>query len=119
MMTARFTWWAISTTTYHVNRAVIMPARMSRSRISLGTSANKDFLDLYDSSAREFIIDRKDATGLRTLTPDDWIAYANRKYQIKTVESFEFDSGWVVTAVDIGAMPVQEVRSELQLHGRA
>jgi len=47
---------------------------------------------------------------LPELTADDWIVYNRRKYQVKTVESFEVDAGWVVTARElVGEVPEQIV----------
>ena len=55
----------------------------------------------YDVNQRDFIIDRRDVPALPELTADDWIVYNRRKYQVKTVESFEVDAGWVVTAREL------------------
>ena len=90
---------------YHVQRAVIMPVRMSRSQIMLRTSLhNKAFLNLHDEGTREFIIERKDVRQLTAITVDDYIVYNHQKYQLSAIEDYEAGSGWVVTGkVDIGA----------------
>ena len=98
---------------YHIHRAVVLPERMSRSEIMLRTSLhNKAFQNLHDEGSREFIIERRDARALWLLTPDDWIVYNHRKYQISIVENFEVDSGWVVTGKEDMGAPVDEVTEE-------
>jgi len=90
----------LSTKVFHIRRAIILPAGYARIRMPSISSANKDFIagGAHDSNTREFIVDRKDAPGLTTLTVDDWLVYQGRKYQISKIESFEFDSGWIITA---------------------
>jgi hypothetical protein len=98
----------VTTSVNHIHRAIILPAGWSRVRMPAISSANKDFPvgGAHDSNVREFIVDRKDAPGLTTLTADDWIVYQGRKYQISKVESFEFDSGWIITAKElVGEVP--------------
>ena len=96
----------ITKTVTHVRRAVVVPARIDRiaqQTISV-ISANKQFVTggHYDMSQRDFIIDRRDAPAMLELTADDWIVYNRRKYQVKTVEAFEVDAGWVITARELG-----------------
>jgi hypothetical protein len=112
----------ITKTVTHVRRAVVVPSRMDRianQTISL-ISANKEFVagGHYDVNQRDFIIDRRDVPRLPELTADDWIVYNRRKYQVKTVESFEVDAGWVVTARElVGEVPEQifDLRAEFSL----
>lgn len=103
----------------HVRRAIVVPSRTDRvaqQTISV-ISANKQFVTggHYDASQREFIIDRRDVPALPELTADDWIVYNRRKYQIKNVESFEVDAGWVIAArALVGETPEQvfDLRAE-------
>ena len=103
----------------HVRRAIVVPSRTDRvaqQTISV-ISANKQFVTggHYDASQREFIIDRRDVPALPELTADDWIVYNRRKYQIKNVESFEVDAGWVIAARElVGETPEQvfDLRAE-------
>ena len=103
----------------HVRRAIVVPSRIDRvaqQTISV-ISANKQFVTggHYDASQREFIIDRRDVPALPELTADDWIVYNRRKYQIKNIESFEVDAGWVIAAREIvGETPEQvfDLRAE-------
>ncbi len=114
----------ITKTVTHVRRAVVVPARIDRiaQRTISVISANKQFVTggTYDASQRDFIIDRRDVPALPELTADDWIIYNRRKYQVKTVEAFEVDAGWVVTARElVGEVPEQileeRVKSTLTL----
>ena len=109
----------VAKTVTHVRRAIVVPSRMDRvanQTISL-ISANKQFVTggHYDVNERDFIIDRRDVPALPELTADDWIVYNRRKYQVKTVESFEVDAGWVVTARElVGETPefIHDLRVE-------
>jgi len=106
----------------NLRRAVVVPSRIDRvaqQTISL-ISANKQFVTggHYDMGQRDFIIDRRDIPALPELTADDWIVYNRRKYQVKTVESFEVDAGWVITARElVGEVPEQifDLRAESRL----
>ncbi len=109
----------ITKTVTHVRRAVVVPARIDRiaqQSISL-ISANKQFVSggSYDASQRDFIIDRRDVRALPELTADDWIVYNNRKYQIKTIEAFEVEAGWVITARElVGEVPEQIIEAHVK-----
>ncbi len=109
----------ITKTVTHVHRAVVVPARIDRTAqqsISL-ISANKQFVTggSYDSAQRDFIIDRRDVRTLPELTADDWIVYNNRKYQVKTVEAFEIDAGWVITARElVGEQPERIIEEHVR-----
>lgn len=102
----------INKTVFHIRRAVVLPVKVDRSvqqSISL-ISSNKNFVSggTYDVGTRDFIIDRRDCPTLPELTADDWVVYNRRKYQIKSVQSFEVDAGWLVTAKElVGEVPEQ------------
>lgn len=99
-----------------IKRGIILPAKVIREatqNISV-ISANKAFVfgGTYDSSTRMFIVDRRDVPDLDLKefdpTPDDWIVYRGRKYEIKDFQEFEFDSAWVFTAKAVlGDIPEQ------------
>ena len=98
---------------YRIKRAIVMPAKMTRAKLRLRGSSNKDFINLYDETTREFIIEQKDARGLTALTPDDWIVHKDKKWQVASVEDFEVNSAWVVTTMDAGVpQQTKEVRVE-------
>jgi|WetSurMetagenome_2_1015567.scaffolds.fasta_scaffold55140_3 hypothetical protein len=96
-------------TRIHVRRAVILPAKMLRSKIAVRGTANSDVLNLADFGTREFIIERKDVRGY-TPCVDDWIIYQVTRYQMAAIEEFECGDGWVVTGKEIvGVMPQQQL----------
>lgn len=98
----------VTTTVYHIKRAVILPAGYSRAKLSTGMGGGFPG-GLRDSNARDFIVDRKDAA-LETLTADDWIVYKNRKYQVAKVEACEFDSSFLIATKElVGEVPQQEI----------
>jgi len=86
-----------------------MPAGYSRTRLpSIVGEANNVVSGARDMSTRDFIVDRKDAIGLTGLTSDDWLVYKNRKFQVVTVEAYEFDAAWLITAKELaGEVPQQ------------
>lgn len=101
-----------------VPRAAVLPGHTARKAIrgiSL-VSANKMLVagGTYDSQKRDFIIERRDAPSLATLTADDWIVYNGRKYQVAEFDALEFDSAWVVTAKElVGESPAQVLRTSV------
>lgn len=85
-----------------IRRGIVLPEKLDRTvqqSISL-ISSNKQFVSggTYDVGIREFIIDRRDCRSLESLSADDWIVYNGGKYQIKNVQAFEAESGWIVAA---------------------
>lgn len=84
-----------------IKTAIILPAKVGRDVIQniSQISANKAFVTggSYDSRSRKFIIDRRDCPDLE-LKDDDWLVFDGRKYEIKTIEEFEYDTAWVITA---------------------
>jgi hypothetical protein len=98
----------VAAVSYHVTRAVVMPAKMTRSKIIMRT-ANHEFLDLADFGTREFIVDRKDARGL-VPTVDDWLVYDGHKYQFADIEEFECGGGWIFHGKEMsGEVPCQQL----------
>ena len=84
-----------------IDRAVVLPEMLDRTTkqsISL-ISSNKEFVEggTSDIGTRNFIVDRRDVS-LPELSADDWIVYLGNKYQIKKVQSFEQEAGWIITA---------------------
>jgi hypothetical protein len=84
-----------------IRRAIVLPAKVSREVIQTISqiSANKAFVygGAFDSRVRTFIIDRLDCPGL-VLKDDDWLVFNSRKYEIKAIQEFEYETAWVVTA---------------------
>jgi len=105
-------------TVTRIARTPVLPGHTARKAvrgISL-ISANKEMVTggTYDSQKKDFIIDRRDAPNLSTLTADDWIVYAGRKYQVAEVEALEFDAAWIVTAKElVGEMSQRVIRVEV------
>lgn len=102
----------ISKTMFPVERAIVLPVTIDRS-VQQGISsisANKEFVmgGSYDVGTRSVIIDRRDCPTLPALTADDWLVYDGDKYQIKNVQEFEIDCGWILTVRKLlGEVPEQ------------
>jgi hypothetical protein len=102
----------VSKVMFPVTRGIVMPEKLDRTAVqSIALiSSNKEFVSggTYDKGTRDFIVDRRDCPLLPELTADDWIVYAGAKYQIKSVEKFEVEAGWIITATKInGEVPEQ------------
>ncbi len=97
------------TSRFVIQRAVVLPEMLNRTTkqsISL-ISSNKEFVSggTSDIGTRNFIVDRRDVN-LPELTADDWLVYNHQKFQIKQVQAFEENSGWIITAKRIsGEVP--------------
>ena len=102
----------VNKTVYPIDNVIVLPAKLSRNDkrgISL-ISANKNLVQggFYDTTTRRFIIDRSDVPDLTTLTENDWLVFKRRKYQFESIQEFEDDVGWVITAkAVIGEVPEQ------------
>jgi hypothetical protein len=96
---------SVPKTKTRVRRAIVMPVKTAQKAIQTIAviSANKQFVrgGTFEKNTRVFIIDRKDVPGL-DMTESDYIVYRDKKYEIEALESYEFDSAWVVigNAVD-------------------
>lgn len=102
---------SVTKTVTIVKTAVILPAKVQREVLQSISqiSANKSFVygGTFDSRMRTFIIERRDAPGVE-LKDDDWLVFDGRKYEIKSIQEFEFDTAWVVVARQIlGEVPEQ------------
>jgi hypothetical protein len=102
----------VSKSVTRIQRAIVVPSKRDRTAVQSISqiSADKQFVmgGTFDETVRDFIIDRRDCPSLPDLTEDDWIVYRNRKFQVKTIESFEVDAGWVITAKElVGEIPEQ------------
>lgn len=91
---------------FKIKLAPILPVSLSRqiSQSISQISANKAFVQPaagYVRGMRNFILDRKDLPLGFDLENDDWLVYKNRRYDIKTIQDFEFDAGYIVTGVEI------------------
>jgi hypothetical protein len=61
----------------------------------------------YDAGRRIFIVDRDDAPNLQ-LTNNSYVVYRSRKYEIETIQEFEFEAGWTITGRElVGEVPEQ------------
>jgi hypothetical protein len=97
---------------FPIQRGIVMPVKLDRTAVQgiALISSNKEFVSggTYDKGTRDFIVDRRDCPSLPELTADDWIVYAEEKYQVKSIETFEVAAGWIITASKInGEVPEQ------------
>ena len=108
---------ATHTSTY-VDRAVVLPVRLSRDAIQTISliSANKQIVQggTNDPGLRQFIIDRTDVPTTYTIDQDDWLVYDGKRYDIKTVDEYEYKTAWLLTAKLIQGAPAYE-----DLHAKA
>jgi hypothetical protein len=97
---------------FNVRQAVVLPTRITRDVVQSISqiSANKKFVygASFDSGKRTFVIDSRDVPEGFQIGNDDWIVYKNRRYDVESIEEFEFKAGWVITGVEVfGRRPEQ------------
>ena len=94
-----------------VERAVVLPCVLSRFRVQTISviSANKQIVQggTYDPGMRTFIIDRNDVPSWE-LQKDDWIVYDSKRYELKTIEEYEYKTAWVIVAKEVEGMASQQ-----------
>lgn len=94
-----------------LERVIILPVKMKREVLQSISqiSADKSFVygGFFDSGTRMFIIDRRDAREL-VMKKDNWLVYRGRRYEIVSIQDFEFDTAYVVIAKEqLGEVPEQ------------
>lgn len=103
---------SVTKTSYPIARAIILPVRMSKEvlRSISQISANKKFTSgaTFEKGLRQIIVDRADVDSSLELTTDDWLVFNDRRYNIKAVEEFEFDTAWVITGQEIGGVTPEQ-----------
>lgn len=99
-------------TSVPIDRAVVLPVKLTRDVIQTISiiSANKKLLQggTFDPGTRKFIIDRTDVPSSFEIEQDDWIVYEGKRYDITTIEEYEYKTAWLVTAKLIKGAPVYE-----------
>ena len=89
----------VAKTVFHVKRAIALPEQLKRDRPrGIPETFNIRVGGEHDAGERSFLIDRRDVPNLEELTTDDWLAYSGDRYQIKIVENYETNAGWLITA---------------------
>lgn len=99
-------------TSVFISRAVVLPAMLTREVIQTISmiSANKKIVQggTFDPGMRKFLIDRTDVATTWTIEKDDWIVYDGKRYDVKSVEEYEYKTGWIVAAKEIEGAPTYE-----------
>jgi len=103
---------AASHTSYHIDRAIVLPNRVKREVIQTISmiSANKKFVQggTFDAGTRTFIIDRRDVPGLDSINNDDWLVYDGKRYEIKWIDEFEQSTAWIIIGREIEGHEISE-----------
>jgi len=90
----------ISYLTAHIARAIVQPARTSRSFVYdlAYISANKDFTSggFFDATDRRVIIDAADLPADWELDNDQFVIFDNRRFDIKGFYEFEANMGFIL-----------------------
>jgi hypothetical protein len=96
----------------YIRRAIVLPATVTRSVIQTISiiSANKQILQggTFDAGVRVFIIDRKDAPNIEAIGQDDWLIFDGKRYDIKKVDEYEYNTAWLVSAKEIKGVDPEE-----------
>lgn len=84
----------------HIARAIVQPARTSRSFVYdlAYISANKDFTSggFFDSSDRRVIIDAADLPADWELDNNQFVIFNNRRFDVKGFYEFEANMGFIL-----------------------
>jgi len=92
-----------------VPRAIVLPVKVVREVATSITvvAANKMMVygGSYDAGTRQFIFDALDMPTEFNFGKDDFILYNDRRYEIKSIEEFEFHTAWIVVGKETFADP--------------
>lgn len=105
----------VKTTTHtsvFIRRAVVLPATLTRDviqSISL-ISANKKVVQggSFEPADRHIIIDRSDVDSDFIIENDDWIVYEGKRYDIISIDEYEYKTAWLVKVKRIEGAPAYE-----------
>ena len=100
----------------YIPRAVVLPAKVQREVIQSisAISANKKLVmgGTFDAGTRVFIIDRRDAPAVTTVSNDDWVVYDHKRYELKSIEEFEQSTAWLITGKMVeDVAPNEDIRA--------
>jgi hypothetical protein len=95
-----------------VRKCIVLPVKIAREVVQTIShiSANKMFVmgGSYDAGTRMFIIDTRDMPNNYEFTNDDWLIYGGRRYDIKSIEEFEYHTAWSIIGKEVrGVRPEQ------------
>jgi hypothetical protein len=97
------TYWQIKQ--WKIKRVVVLPAKTQREvRQNAGAmTANRAIVQgsSFDTSGRQFLIDRHDVPADLVLAKDDWIVFNDRHYDIESITEYEYDTAWLVIAKEL------------------
>jgi len=102
-----------------VRKAVAMPASTMR-KFFQGISylsASKPFASQggpgWDGTSRAFIFEGRDLPGYEWEV-EDWIVYRDRRYEVSTIETLEFDTGWLIIGKEVkGGTPERIIQQNV------
>ena len=102
---------------HRIRRAPVLPYTMRRDvtqTISI-ISADKQFVygGFYDSARREIIIDARDIPSDWEIRPEDYMVFESSRWEVVSIQKFEYDTGWVIGVKNLPNMPAYEIRDVL------
>lgn len=106
---------SITRTSVEIKRAVVLPSKVHRGfTFDIGyLKANSNFTygAIYTDAQREVIIDRKDLPFALAATDEFYIVYQGKRWEIKSVEEFEFNVAYYLILARIDGAIVNEVHN--------
>jgi hypothetical protein len=102
---------------HRIRRAPVLPYTMRRDvtqTISI-ISADKQFVygGFYDAARREIIIDARDIPRDWEIRPEDYVVFEGSRWEVITIQKFEYDTGWVIAVKNLPNMPAYEIQDVL------
>lgn len=99
-------------TSVFIRRAVVLPATLTRDVIQTISmiSANKKVVTggSFTPADRHIIIDRSDVPSTFEISDDDWIVYEGKRYDILSIDEYEYKTAWLVKVKRIEGAEVYE-----------
>jgi len=99
---------SISYMKVHVPRAIVQPARVTRSFVYdlAYISANKDFTSggFFDSTDRRIILDASDIPADWVIDNNQFVVYNQRRYEVKSFYEFEEGMGYILVVRETKAL---------------
>lgn len=89
----------VSKRSLYVNRVIVLPSKIHREfqydLTFIATNKNFTYGGLYDTTEREFIIDRKDLPDFE-IKVGMYLLFKDRRYEVKEVAEFEDNTAYVI-----------------------
>lgn len=110
----------VTTASWPVDKAIILPNSIHREfsydLAFIAAAKNFTYGGFYDTGTRRIIIDPLDMPIGWRPSKDDYVIFDRVRYEIKEIETFEFNAGWLFT---LKALTEQTPAAIIPVHWRS